>query len=340
MIVDPSGAVIAKAKSKYGRRLTQKDYSSLVKCESVSEIVRYLKTYTEYRRYLTRVSGDIHRGQLELILRENNFDNFLSLCRYIRSDSPVTSYIIRKAEIKELTKYLTLLAGGKPEDYFFSLPLYFNEHTELPLDKLSVTHSYDSLLNLLDNHPYRKLLEKHIPPDFSEIDLASIEDELEIYSLGELYNSISKLKNKSEKASLTAMIDTLCDYNNYSRIMRLKRFYHLSNAVVRKHLLPFGALSGRKLDTLLSKESYEEVRAALATTSVGRKAQNIDIDSEMAVKGRYDKCRHELYFSTDPEVVLLAYYIVSETELKNIITTIEGVRYSMSPQSIREMLIL
>lgn len=340
MIVDPCNAVIAKARSKYGRRLSAKDYSSLVKSDSVAEIVRYLKTYTEYRRYLTRVSGDIHRGQLEHILRENNFENFLSLCRYIRSDSPVSAYIIRKTEINELIKYLTLLAGGRPVEYFFSLPLYFNEHTDLPLDKLLGAHSYASMLELLGNHPYRKALEKHMPADISEIDLAAIEDELEIYSLGELYTAVSKSKNKAERIGLTSLIDTLCDYNNYSRIMRLKRYYHLSNTAVREHLLPFGALSGRRLDSLLTKESYEEVRAALARTPVGRRAQNIDIDSEMAVKGRYDKCRHELYFSTNPEVVLLAYYIVSETELKNIITIIEGVRYSMPPQSIREMLIL
>ena len=340
MIVNPSNAVIAKAKSKYGKRLSAKDYSAMAKSETVAEIVRYLKTYTDYRRYLTRVGSDIHRGKLELVLRENTFENFLSLCRYSRASSPVIAYIIRRTEINELIKYLTLLAGGKPVEYIFSLPLYFNEHTDLPLDKLSGAHSYPSLLELLGDHPYRKCLEKHIPADNTGIDLAAIEDELEIYSLGKLYKSISELKNKAERSELTALFDILCDYNNYTRIMRLKRYYNLSNEKVREHLLPFGTLSGRRLDAIMAKGSYEEIREALAETPVGRRAQNIDIDSEMAVKGRYDKCRHELYFSTEPEVVLLAYYILSETELRNIITVIEGVRYSMQPQSIIAMLIV
>ena len=340
-IVNPSSAVIAKTKAKYGRRLTQKDYSALVKCESVADIVRYLRSYTGYRMYLSKVSNDIHRGKLEEELREQLFRNYMSLCRYnLSSSSPVTGYIFRLTEIRELLEYLTLLSIGKPIEYLFTLPMYLDEHTEIPLNKLSGAHSYCEMLELLGEHGYRRILERFIPEKDEDIDIAGIGDAMEIYSLKELYNDISKIKNKSERASLTSLFDTLCDYSNYSRIMRLKRFYRMPNVSVKDHLLPFGSLSGRKLDALLQKESYQDVKAALEQTKVGKKAQNIDVGEEMAIQGRYDKCRHELYFSTSPEVVLLAYYIVSETELKNIITIIEGVRYEMDPNSIYEMLIL
>ena len=95
----------------------------------------------------------------------------------------------------------------------------------------------------------------------------------------------------------------------------------------------------KKIDSILSKESYEEVRDTLAQTPIGRKAQRYDIDGEMLIQGRFEVCRHEMYFSSNPEIVLLAYYIVSNTELRNIITIIEGVRYSMEPDKIKEMLI-
>ena len=42
MTVNPSNAVIAKARAKYGRRLTAKDYNMLVKSGSVTE-VRFLQ---------------------------------------------------------------------------------------------------------------------------------------------------------------------------------------------------------------------------------------------------------------------------------------------------------
>ena len=339
-VVNPYSAVIAKAKAKYGKRLTEKDYASLVKCSSVGDIVRYLKTYTAYRRSLEKVGADIHRGRLEELLREDHFINYLNLCRYNRASSPVTGYLFRLTEIRELVHYLTLLSIGRPVDYLFTLPTYFDDRTEIPLARLSDAHSYREMLELLKEHGYRQVLERFTPADDSEINIAAISDAMEIYSLKELYNNISHVKNKKERSSLTALFDTLCDYQNYSRIMRLKRFYHLSSSAVREHLLPFGTFTGRRLDAILSHESYEEIRAALSDTPVGRRAQNIDIDEEMAVKGRYDRCRHELYFSTEPQVVLLAYYIVSETELKSIITIIEGIRYQLEPESIRAMLIL
>ena len=73
---------------------------------------------------------------------------------------------------------------------------------------------------------------------------------------------------------------------------------------------------------------------------MGKQAQKLDKQGEMAIQGRYERCRHELYFSTNPEIVLLAYYILSETELSNVIAVVEGVRYSMEPERILQTLIL
>ena len=339
MFVNPSTAMIAKAKSKYGRRLTSKDYDALVHCRSVGDVVRYLKTETDYQRCLSKVGSDVHRGNLENILRKDSFNSFLSLCRYQRSGSPVTAYLLRRTEIDELVKFCTLLAIGRPKEYLFSAPLYFAEHTELPLDRLSSISSYDELIDMLGRHPFSGVLEQCRTFDGS-IDIAGINDALQIFSIKELYDGIAHMKNKSERDTLTSLVNTLCDYQNYSRIMRMKRFYRMDNDTLRRHLLPFGKLSGRKLDRYLSDESYQGVRESLADSEVGRKAHQIDLDDEMAVKGRFIKCRHEMYFSTYPEVVLLAYYVVAETELKNIITVVEGVRYSMEPKSIAKMLIL
>lgn len=337
-VVNPSSAVIAKAKSKYGKRLTLKDYNALIKCESISEIIQYLRSYTYYQQFLGKVSNDVHRGNLENILRGKLFDSFLSLCRYNSDKSPVTTYILRKTEEKEIVRFITLLSTGKAHEYIFDLPMYFIEHTDISLERLSKVRGYRELLNVFDKTIYKKVIERFPPDHDGRYPIAAIDDALDIAILDELYNSINHIKNKKEKAQLLNLFDTLTDYDNYSRILRLKRYYQLSNDVIREHLIPFGKLH-KKLDAILSKESYEEVRDALAETPIGRKARRFDIDSEMLVHGNFEVCRHEMYFSSNPEVVLLAYYIVSDTELRNIITIIEGVRYSMEPEKIKEMLI-
>lgn len=339
-IINPASAIIAKIKTKYGKRLTEKDYRAMVKCESVGDVVQYMKSYTQYQIFLDKVSNDIHRGNLEQIIRERQFEELLTLCKYNQGDTPVTRYMLRSTEIAELMKFITLLSIRRPQEYLFSLPLYFTQHTDIELEKLAALHDYKGLLSVLERTDYAEIIRQFPPDDNGEYNLAAIEDALENDNLDKLYTDIGSIKNKKDRNELKKLFDILSDYQNYSRIIRLKKNYHMSNDAIRKHLLHYGKLTGKSLDRILSKDEYEEIREELKRTSVGKKARTIDADSEMAVQGRYEICRHQLYFSTNPEIVLFAYRIVSLTELTNLIAVIEGVRYQLEPDKILEILIL
>ena len=45
---DTSYAVLTRAKAKFGKRLTEKDYKSLLDCEHVADVMTYLKSNTRY----------------------------------------------------------------------------------------------------------------------------------------------------------------------------------------------------------------------------------------------------------------------------------------------------
>ena len=339
-LVNPSSAITAKVRSQYGKRLKLKDYQAMVKCETVGDVVQYLKTYTRYQTLLDKVSKDVHRGNLESLIKEKQFEKFLTLCKYSSGGSPVTDYILRSYEINELMRMITLLSINRPQEYLFSLPLYFLQHTDIDLEALSRVHSHRELLGVLENTEYRRIIEKYPPNCDGDYDLAAIEDALDSYSLGVLYNDVDKIKNKKDKAQLKELFDTLVDYSNYTRIIRLKKYYHMSNDAVRSHLMNYGTLTGKRLDMILKKEDLSDIRAALMQTKAGKKATTIDENSEMAVQGRYNKCRHELYFSSNPDIIMLSYYIITETELANLIAVIEGVRYKTEPEEILALLIM
>ena len=62
-----SFAVLAKARAKFGKRLTEKDYNSLLNSNSVAEVMSYLKSYTHYAEALRDINErDVHRGRLEV----------------------------------------------------------------------------------------------------------------------------------------------------------------------------------------------------------------------------------------------------------------------------------
>ena len=49
-----SYAVSAKARAKYGRFLSDRDYANILACQSVPEVMVYLKSHTLCRRFVGR----------------------------------------------------------------------------------------------------------------------------------------------------------------------------------------------------------------------------------------------------------------------------------------------
>ncbi len=343
MILNSSSAVITKARSKYGKRLTDKDYKALLKCKDVAAVVSYLKTHTKYNDVLNKINeNEVHRGQLETLLKQKNFYDFDSLCRYEMSEgSPFSEFIIRRYEIEQLMHFLLLLSCNKVEEYIFSLPSYFNKHTEIDLYKLSTCKDFESFMEALGESHYKNILKKYKPGRNGIIDLASAENDLNIYSYKELYNAISKRKSKKEKENLLKLCDYVNDFCNISRVLRLKKYYNLDSEAIMAYLMPFGTIKKAILQEMCSANDVDEVFDVMTKTRIGKRIKQMSIEKEeqLSITSRYHMCKRMLYYSTDPAVVLLSYMYVSEAELKNIITIIEGVRYNSSRDRIEALLI-
>ena len=74
-------ALSAKARAKFGKRLTLQNYNELLACQSVGEAALYLKSRTYFGPFLSEVrSVDVHRGRIEELLRRKSFEDYSSLC--------------------------------------------------------------------------------------------------------------------------------------------------------------------------------------------------------------------------------------------------------------------
>ena len=92
-----SNAILAKARAMYGRRLTDNDYGQLIDCKSVPEVAAYLKSRTSYAHALTGLNeNDIHRGQLEPVLRQDLYFDIFSLSRYATQNAAYFSEFISR----------------------------------------------------------------------------------------------------------------------------------------------------------------------------------------------------------------------------------------------------
>lgn len=338
-----SNAVLSKARAMYGKRLRVKDYNELCSCSSVTEVALYLKNSTYYKSSLESINEhDIHRGQLEVLIKKKLFSDFASLGRYeLSSGELLYEYIIKRAEISQIMTSLMLFTAGRSDEYIYSMPIFFNKHTRINLPALGKIKSYDDFLDAIKFTNYYKLLKGFKPIDNNRLDLTLIETILYTDNYKTMLKSINTYKNKSVKAELLKIFNSFIDLSNFVRIMRLKKYYKADREYIKKLILDVGSLSQKQILSMIHSNDPQEIIDIMKHTYLSKWIQNIDDNTyidKLPNKVNFYRCRHNIHFSIKSPVVMLSYIILSEIELSNIITIIEGVRYGLSQKEINDML--
>lgn len=339
-----SNAILSKARAMYGRRLTDQDYKDLLACQTVAEVAAYLKNHTTYKQVLAGVNeNSVHRGQLEAKLKQKLFEDFASLCRYELSVGEYFSgYLIVRSEIEQILHSIVLLFAGKPEEYLFTMPAYLRDHTRIDLNVLSQLKTFDDLLAALDHTPYREVLEPFRPVKGVPVNYTAIENALYSYLFSSVFGVIKKYTKGDTARQLRELFQSDIDLVNYSRIVRLKISYHEDPDSIKSFLLPFGGLDSRMIDRMAEAKTEEEVNAVMRKTSIGKRylgTEHTYVD-EIPKRVMYRICRKNMYYSTHPSVVMMSYTFLAQSELTDIITIVEGVRYKLPPDEIAKLLIV
>lgn len=339
-----SYAVMTKARSKFGRRLTEKDYTSLLACQSVAEVMSYLKSYTRYSKALEEMNErDVHRGRLESLLRQNLFYEFDSLCRYDSNlSSGFSRYIIETIEVEQIIRFLIMLNSNSTEKFIYQFPSYFASHTEIDITALANAKSYDEFLSALSSSRYYPILQDFAPDEKGRLPISSIENKLYEYVFTNLYQIISKNTKGTERKELVSMLSTINDYTIFSTILRLKKYYKLSpDAIKNTLMLKYTRINQKAIDQMCKAESSGEVFAIMQSTNIGRLINKIGYvyASDISPRVKYRLARKNMRFSNNPSVVMISYVFVTETELMNIISLIEGIRYNLDTKKLQSLLI-
>ena len=341
---DTSYAVLAKARAKYGKFLSDRDYQSLTACQSVAEVMVYLKSHTHFSAALQEVNDrDVHRGRLEQLLRQYLFDEFDSLCRYDSGISAgFSSYFVEKTEVEQIVRFLVLLNANATEKFIFQFPAFLSKHTEIDVNALANARDFNEFLAALRQSPYYGLLKKYTPDEKGRLPVSEIENALYEHILSHMTELIRKKAKGSEQQELLAMIRTIIDYSIFSRILRLKKYYHLPPEIIRANVqTKFCSLNPKIVDKMCEAQSSGEVFQIMQSTGCGRLIGKIGYKyaSDITPRVRYRLAKKNIHFSNNPSVVMISFMFLSETELMNVISLIEGVRYQHDPKTIQSMII-
>lgn len=338
-----SNATLSKALSMYGKRLTAKEYSDLIGCRNVGEIASYLKHRTYYGAVLKEINeNEIHRGQLESILRRKLFFDFSGLARYELSvGEKFYEYIISMTEIDQIMRILALMSSGNSIEYIYSMPVFFDKHTHIDLQSFSKIKDYNDLLNSTSKSEYYRILKSLAPHEGEQINLTKIETALYTHLYNKVFDVIENHTGGKAQYELKDIFNSYVDFTNFVRILRLKKYYSVSPEYIKECLLPFGNLKKYQIDKMIECDDINEIFSIMKQTSSGKKINNIEFTypDEIPTKIKFSMCKHYIRFSVHPSVVMISYMFLSQIELANIITIIEGIRYQLPADEIRKMIV-
>ncbi len=341
-------AIVSKARGLFGKRITSEQFKDMAKCNSVSEVAMYLKSQTHFSDALSGISeNNIHRGQLEEILRRSVFDSYSELFRYITDPTPeadtLFDYFFIEEEINEILKMLLLIKAGNAESYIMELPAFLLSKAKIDLMQLAKVTTYDELISVLGESEYAKILKRFTPDEeHPNIRYVACEQALFDYYFGSMLKMIDKYYAGETKKQLSEMLKYRIELFNITSIYRSKFFHNASDTTTVKRIYTYYfKLSAKTFDRLIHANDKEKFKAILSDTYYGKRYPFDDVEYIENYTQRiiYNLSKHYLHFTINAPVAFYAYYYLSQIELSNIISIIECVRYDLSVEEIEKLLI-
>lgn len=340
-----SNAVTAKARAVFGKLLKYEDYVQLAAKTSLAEVCEYLRQTERYEKALLKANPQtIHRGQLEALVRNANFEVIERFHRFDFSDSRnLFTYIISQLEAEQIITAIEGVAAGSTVKYISELPLFLTKHSSVDLLALGTSESFADILDKLEGSRYEKPLRKLLLSAQESGKLNINECERRLYTAHYLacLKSLEKNTKGSQKAELKKCILRSIDMTNVVSCCRMRAFSGADSAQIKEKLLPFKyRLTPDAIDSLAEVEDIHKLEQQLA--EIGYRTDDTAVfgtPEQLTEKISLDYLRRIMRLSQNSSTVYYALVECMNTELNNIKTIIEGTRYDMSSSEILEMLV-
>jgi V/A-type H+-transporting ATPase subunit C len=339
-------AINAKIRAITGKMLTEEDFQRLLGCGSVQEVFNYLYNHTYYRENLEKLSGiEIHRRQLEQNLKKSIIEDYHLLSRYLRGGSKeFFKQLFSKFEIEDLKMLLRTILIEHDEGYLKESLIYLGSDHYIDLHKLTNINSYSGLLTLFKKTRYYEVLKRFVDRYEKDRNLFPIEMSLDFQYFSLLEETGKKL-GRIDYRYVEELIGAQVDLLNIQWVYRIKKYYNLSSAQILNYIIPFHYRVTREEfknmsrvkdpDGMANYISYPVYRDLFAKAVAGN---NIVFEryflSYLLQKAIKLKSTSVLNIGT-----LIAYLFIKEYEIRDIITVVEGVRYSLTKDEIKKFLI-
>ena len=338
-----SNAMATKAKAMYGNRLKPNDYQELLRRRNVPEIAGYLKNETYYHEDLEKINEHtIHRGYLELLIRQSYQDRFMKLLRYGDQGHSFYKYGVIQVEIRQILATLRSIKETEPKMQLAKTAHATQSYTTFDWTRLVAVTQYEQLAELLKPTMYYDVLKQLGIKSEADIDYTRCEIAFKNFFYEHVKVVIEKEFKGKDKEEIYSLFASQMELDNIAKIYRMKKYFQMKPEEIRTALVPnYHRIPKKTMEHWIDNYSAEEflnaVRQSPYKSFMGSK-EFLYIEYHMnAVK--FNLSKHHMRFSNNPNMILISYLIILETELQNLIDIIEGIRYNVDADKISKLLI-
>ena len=332
-------AVIAKTRAMYGKRLKSEDWEALINCPSIQDVMSYLKANTAYAQVLSNTGFEnTHRLELEILLANRVVQDTAQLGHYDHSSLwSVSRYLTAAMEISSILHAVIRVLSHTDIGYGFE-NAYLRGTSELSLRLLDGAESFDEIQEAAAHTPYAAVLQQYMQHEIS--DYSELETRLSILAYREVYDYIEHSAGASERKAIKSFFDDLLTLDNYARIMRVKEYFDMPPEELKRLMLPFGGIRQRNLHEMIQANTKEEADSIMRRSSKGRKLLSTPHETvdDLVRIIKYRRCRKNILYGTQSGLVLASYYFLLQMEITRLVHLIEGIRYHLPKQELKNII--
>jgi len=341
-------AISAKARAMFGERLNASDYAALLQKKSVGEIASYLKNSTMFRECLDGINEkSIHRGQLEVLLRTDVFERLAKLIRYADENAlHFATAVVMESEIELIMMAVRSFENGvshaERREIIARMPLYAREYTSFDIVKLADVQTYDELVELLEGTVYCDAVKRYQTKNLQEIDYVGLMHEMRMRYYQACTAAIRKYGARNARDQMQEIINARVELENISIIYRLKKYFEAPPQQIRPLIVQtFCYFTPKEINDMIDNATADQVIDRLHSSKYRRYISSTKFTyiEHYTKQISYNMNYHFIETNTAPNLVLMSYLLLSDIEIQNVVDIIEAVRYGISQEHIRALLV-
>lgn len=326
----------AKIRAMQSRLTTEEQLREITQLSDVPQVAAYLKRTPEYAQVWATVDeNNLHRGELEKLLKKSIFRNFSRIHHFANPEQrKFLELYSKRYEILVLKDIMTNLFDHRNTDPVDLSPYrsFFLKHSRLDIDRLAAAGSMDEFINdLKGNEFYIPLSRIHEQGNALLFDYGMA---LDLYYFTQIWNIRKKLFHGNDLEQITRAYGEKFDMLNLEFIQRSKRYYQMEPARICSLLIPMNyKLKKEEVTALIEAASYEESRQIFARTYYGQKYAELTVASLEEFYNYLLRDILEKEARRDPYsvAVIYSYLYHKEHEVNRLTIALECVRYGVGP---------